>query len=148
MFFDYVFVDEHMHIKRQQRNICILFITFILLLGMCFDCVEIDSFLSYKTMDASTKLSRQNLPIFECDYTTSFINQFCSSELLGRQPSSTLQKQTIRRSFAYLFMYFPPSLLSSIFISKFYDFMPDIRKTSIIIRYIQHKDGKKPPRFF
>lgn len=143
-----------MYIKRLQRNICILFIAFILLLGMCFDCVQTDSFFSYRTVPISTKLSGQTSPTLESDYHTSLINEFFSSEVLGRQASAAIQKQITRRSFrtrtgkgssfAYFLMYILPLLLSSILISEAYDFMPDVRKTSIIIRYIQLKDGKKP----
>ena len=147
------FVGEHMCINKTQKNVCILLFTFILLLGMCFDTVQVDSFFSCTALEIADEHSTQTLPALEGSHNISFLNQICSEVTLG-QPTSAIQQQVIRRSFrtgtgkgyrfAYLFLYLLPLLFASILTWKAYSFIPDIRKSSIIIRYIQHKDGKKP----
>lgn len=143
-----------MRINRTQKNVCILLFTFILLLGMCFDNVQVDSFFSCTTYEIADEHSTQTLPALESSHNVSFLNQICSEVTLGQPTSAAIQQQVIRRSFstrtgkgyrfAYLLLYILPLLFSSLLILEAYAFMPDIRKSSIIIRYIQHKDGKKP----
>ena len=147
-----------MRINRQQKNLCIILFTFILLFGICFDSIQTDSFLSCSTFVTANESSEQSSPTLESSHNTSFLNQLCSEVLLGRQTSAAMQEQMLRRSFharnskghsfAYLLTYILPLLFSSILMSVAYAFMPDIRKASIIIRYIQHKDGKKPQLSF
>lgn len=155
---DYVFAGEHMRMSKQQTSLCIFLTTFILLLGMCFDCGQTDSFFSYCSAKLSYELIGQGSPVIESNDNISILSQICSGQIVGRQSQAALQQQVNRRSFrirsskghsfAYFVIYILPMLLSSILISEAYDFMPDIRKSSIIIRYIQHKDGKKYPLSF
>ena len=146
------FVGEHMRINKTQKNVCILLFSFILLLGMCFDTMQADSLFSCTALEIADEHSTQALPVLEGSHNVSFLNQICSEVTLGR-PISAIQQQVIRRSFrtgtgkgyrfVYLFLYILPLLFSSLLILEAYSFMPDIRKSSIIIRYIHHKDGKK-----
>lgn len=140
-----------MYISKTPKKLFILLFTFLLLLGMCFDRVQADSFFS---CIASETAANAPTPAFESSYTVSFLNPLYSEVILGRPASAVIQEQTLRRSFcmgtsrehsfAYLFVYLLPLLFTSILICKAYSFMPDIRKSFTVIRYIQHKDGKKP----
>ena len=142
-----------MHVKRQQKNICILLITFILFLGMCFDSVQTDSYLPYTALEASDEISDITTALLQDTHNTSFSNQIFSETVLGRQVSSFVHNQFARRilstksgkgnSLAFFLLHLLPLLLSSFLISDAYEFQPDIRNTSIIIQYIHHKDGKK-----
>ena len=147
------FVGEPMHINKLFKNVCIFLVFVILLFGMCFDTVQTDSFLSY-TLSEKVADNPKSSPTLESPYHTSFLNQLCSDIILGRSISAVIQKQTLKKdfririgkghSFAYLFL----SILSLFFAFsltwKAYVFMPDIRKSSIIIRYIQLTEGMKP----
>lgn len=142
-----------MQIKRPQKNVCILLITFILLIGMCFDRVQTDSYLPYTALEASDEISDITTALLQDTHNTSFSNQIYSETNLGRQASSFSHNQVTRRCFntkegkgnrfAFFWLHLLPLLLSSILISDAYEFQPDIRNTSIIIQYIHHKDGKK-----
>lgn len=143
-----------MYISKTPKKLCILLLTFLLLLGMCFDRVQADSFFSCIASETAANASAQRQPALESSYAVSFLNSLYSEVILGRPASAVIQEQTLRRSFcirtsrehsfAYLFVYLLPLLFTSILIYKAYSFMPDIRKSFIVIRYIQHKDGKKP----
>lgn len=142
-----------MQIKRPQKNVCILLITFILLIGMCFDRVQTDSCLPYAASEISDELYEHTSSTLKDTHDTSFSYQIYSESILTRQVSSFVHNQFARRilstksgkgnSLAFFLLYLLPLLLSSILISDAYEFQPDIRNNSIIIQYIHHKDGKK-----
>lgn len=128
-----------MQIRKQQKTIFTFFFIFVMLFGMCFDAYEADSFLSCA---ASLSDHAQEASLEDYD-GVSLSDDFCLEAVRSRQPSASSQKNKSRRSVAFLFLRLLPLLFSSILLSDISKLLPDTGNTSVIIRYIHHKDGKK-----